>query len=51
MKIRPLGAEYFHADRMTEEGTDGQTDVNEAFRFRNFGKSTYITNSTVRTKQ
>jgi len=26
MKIRPVGAELFHADRLTVMRTDGQTD-------------------------
>jgi len=34
MKIRPMGAEMFHADGKTEEQTDRRDEV-----FRNFAKA------------
>jgi hypothetical protein len=40
MKIRPVGAELFHADRQTEGRTDGQTDVMKLIvAFRNFANA------------
>jgi hypothetical protein len=37
MKIRPVGAELFHADGRTNRGTEGQTDLtNLMVSFRNF---------------
>jgi hypothetical protein len=37
MKIRPVGAEFFHADRRKERRTDGRTDVTKLIlAFRNF---------------
>jgi hypothetical protein len=31
MKIRPMGAEFFHADRRTEGRTDGHDEANSCF--------------------
>ena len=40
MKIRPVGAELFHADGRTNERTDGQTDMmKQIVTFRNFAKA------------
>jgi len=37
MKIRPVGAELFHADRWTDGWTDGQIDMTKLIvAFRNF---------------
>ena len=38
MKIRPVGAELFHADRRTE-GVDGQTDMTKLVAFHNFANA------------
>ena len=44
MKIRPVGAELFHADRRT----DGQTDMrNLIVAFRNFANALKVTGCTV----
>jgi len=40
LKILPVGAELFHADRGTDERTDGQTDMTKLIAaFRNFANS------------
>jgi hypothetical protein len=39
MKIRPVGAEMFHADRRAEGRTDRHDEANS--RFRNFANAPY----------
>jgi hypothetical protein len=40
MKIRPVGAELFHADRQTDGRTEGQTDMTKlTVTFRNFANA------------
>ena len=40
MRIRPVGAELFHADRRTEGWTDRRTDMKKLIvAFRNFAKA------------
>jgi hypothetical protein len=43
MKIRPVGAELFHADRQTDGRTDGRTDRQTGMvsRFSQFFERTY----------
>jgi len=43
MKIRPVGAELFHADGQTDRWKDGQTGVTKLIvSFRNFAKAPKI---------
>jgi len=39
MKIRPVGAELFHADRRTGGQTDGRTEMKLIVAFRNFANA------------
>jgi hypothetical protein len=43
IKIRPVGAELFHADRQTDGQTDGRTDMTKLIAaFRNLAKAPEI---------
>jgi len=39
MKIRPVGAELFHADRRTDVRTNGQTITKVIIAFRNLANA------------
>ena len=39
MKIRPLGAELFHAQRRVDGGTDRHDEANITVAFRNFANA------------
>jgi len=42
MKIRPVGAEFFHVDRRTDRHTDGWTDMNPIVAFGHFANAPKI---------
>jgi hypothetical protein len=51
MKIRLRRVKYFHANRESNEGTDGQINETKIIFALQFRESDYIINSAVRTKQ